>query len=140
MRAIIRAVGPVALIAGVVLLADALSTGAARFYLLLVLPVITGTSPLFVLAVVLVLIGVFFLPLAFAGNDEPEARPPAPAPSKPGLALEEAGAGAVVFVGPVPIFFGAWRKNPPIAYRWALVLGVVLVVVALLVLWGFAAF
>ena len=139
MNVALRALGPVALVAGVGLLVESLLTGGARLYLFLVIPVITGTSALFALAVGLIVVGVFFLPFLFVGDEEPNAVP-APLPTSPIHATEGDGAaGGVVFVGPVPIFFGGWRKNPPVAYRWAFVLGLVLVVVAFLVLWGFAA-
>jgi uncharacterized membrane protein len=42
----------------------------------------------------------------------------------------------LILLGPVPIFFGSWRRNPPISYRWAVLVGVVLAVVAVLLLWG----
>ncbi|MCI4347579.1 MAG: DUF131 domain-containing protein [Thermoplasmata archaeon] len=138
MRPIVRVVGPFALIVGGILLADALLTGAARVYLLLIVPVITGTTALFALAVTLLLVGVLFLPLTFAGANGQHSEPSAH--QKRDTLAPQTASGGVIFIGPVPIFFGRWRKHPPISYRWALLLGVALVVVVVvLLLWGFAA-
>lgn len=138
MRPIVRMVGPFALIVGGILLADALLAGAARLYLLLIIPVITGTTALFALAVVLLLVGVFFLPLTFAGVDGQQGEPSAS--PQPDTLAPQSGSGGVIFIGPVPIFFGRWRNHPPVPYRWALLLGVAFVVaVVVLLLWGFSA-
>lgn len=138
MRSVVRLVGPICLVLGIVLLADAVATGTARLYLLLVIPVITGTSPLFLLSLVLVVVGFLFLPLAFVGEG-PLTAPVGPAGRDTPDAMPVQGtSGGMILVGPVPIFFGAWRRNPPISYRWALLLGLVLAVVAVLLLWGWS--
>ena len=136
MKTIVRALGPLLLAIGAVLLGAAVATGGARLYLLLFFPVLTGTSPIFGVSVAVLVIGFFLLPFAFLGSESTGAsdtRPP-PLPSPP----NEGSSGGMVLIGPVPIFFGAWRKNPPMAYRWAVLLGVVLSVVAVLLLWGFS--
>ncbi|MCI4352389.1 MAG: DUF131 domain-containing protein [Thermoplasmata archaeon] len=139
MRSVVRAIGPAALISGGILVGVALATGAARWSLVLIFPVITGTTALFASAVGLLLVGIFFLPLAFAGDNGPESEPPTLLGSNP--APIEGGTGGVIFVGPFPIFFGKWRTRPPIPYRWALALGVAFVVgTVVLLLWGFAGF
>jgi uncharacterized membrane protein len=138
MRSLVRALGPVLLVVGMLLLVEALATGGARLYLLLIVPVFTGTTPLFGLAVVLLALGVLFLPLAFAGAERAEPPRPSSAAGNPSPSMETEGSGGMILVGPIPIFFGAWRQNPPISYRWAVVLGVVLAAVAVLLLWGFS--
>ena len=62
MRTFARVLGPVFLLIGAALLAESLSTGGARLYLLLVIPVVTGTTPLFGLSVVFLVLGLLFLP------------------------------------------------------------------------------
>lgn len=138
MRATLRAVGPLLFLAGVALLVEALATGGARLYLLLIIPVVTGTTPLFGLAVACLVGGVLLLPLAFVGQEPPEEPSPARPPAHPILAGEGESSGGLILVGPVPIFFGAWRRNPPISYRWAILVGVILAVLAVLLLWGFS--
>jgi uncharacterized membrane protein len=136
MRSVLRVLGPLCLVSGAALLADAVATGGARLYLLLIIPVLTGTSAIFGVSVVLLVVGFFLLPFAFLGSEPtegPQVRAPPPLSSPP-----ESGSGGMILIGPVPIFFGAWRRNPPIAYRWAVLLGVVLAVVAVLLLWGFS--
>ncbi len=129
----LRLLGPGFLVAGLVLLGYSLRTGAATLYLVVVVPVVSGSGPGFYLATVLLVLGILLLPLSFAAvraTSEDEESTSAAPPS----------AGGVLLVGPVPIFFGSWRKNPPISYRWAVALGIVLVAVVLLVLWGFSVF
>ena len=138
MRSFVRVLGPAFLLIGAVLLVDALVTGAARLYLLLILPVVTGSSPLFGASMALLVAGFLLLPLMFAGPDEEEPHP-APTPTGSSPPTDGSGSsGGLVLIGPVPIFFGAWRRNPPISYRWAILLGGLLAVVAVLVLWGFS--
>jgi uncharacterized protein (TIGR00304 family) len=136
MRSIVRVLGPVILVVGAALLGEAVATGGARLYLLFVIPVLTGTSPLFGVSVVFLVAGFFLLPFVFLGGELTESSEVRPAPSASGKA--GSGSGGMILIGPIPIFFGAWRQNPPIAYRWAVVLGVVLAVAAVLLLWGFS--
>jgi len=138
MRSIERALGPVCLVIGATLLVETLATGGARLYLLVFIPVVTGTTPLFGISVVFIVAGFLLLPFLFVGDDAhaaPTAPPVSPSSNAP---PSEGGSGGLILVGPIPIFFGAWRRNPPIPYRWALVLGVVLALVAVLLLWGFS--
>jgi uncharacterized membrane protein len=139
MRSLVRFLGPVCLVAGGALLGEELATGSARLYLLVVVPVITGTTPLFLLALVFLVSGFLFLPLLFAGEASAELPRTSTATSNPNPGPTRSNSGGLILVGPIPIFFGAWRRNPPISYRWALLVGVVLALVAVLLLWGFAA-
>jgi len=113
-------------------------SGGARLYLLFVLPVVTGTSPLFGLSVVLLVVGFLFLPFLFAGEEPSEAPAPPGAPATAGAVPGDTASGGLILVGPIPIFFGAWRRNPPIPYRWAFLVGVLLAALAVLLLWGFS--
>lgn len=136
MRSILRVLGPACLAAGAILLGEALATGGARLYLLVIVPVFTGTTWAFGLAVGFLVMGFLLLPLLFVGGEPSEAPRAGPSgPAAPPLA-DEGGAGGMVLIGPFPFFFGTWRRNPPISYRWAVALGVLLAVVAVLLLWG----
>jgi uncharacterized membrane protein len=134
MRSVVRWIGPAFLAIGAVLLVDALTTGGARLYLLVIVPVFTGTSLLFGVSVGLLVVGFLLLPLAFTSEEPIEAGPGAATPRAD--ESESGGSGGMVLIGPVPIFFGSWRRNPPISYRWAFLVGLVLAVLAVLLLWG----
>jgi uncharacterized protein (TIGR00304 family) len=96
--------------AGAALLADAILHGRASLSLVVILPVFSGRSPEFLLGVVLLVLGFFLLPLALwePSDSEPlslSAEGPAGAPP-----TGHAVGGGVVLIGPVPIFFGAWKN------------------------------
>jgi uncharacterized membrane protein len=132
---LVRWAGPLLLVLGALALAVAVAQGSARLFLLLVIPVVTGTGGLFLGGVVLIALGVFFLPLALLSDQPGAPEPGTSAPPPPPLAAERPATegGGLLLIGPVPIFFGSWRRNPPIRYRWAVAVGLVLV--ALAVLW-----
>lgn len=130
--------GPGLVALGAALVGYAVATGGAHLYLVLIIPVVTGTSPLFAAGVLVLIVGILLLPLAWAaGALEPPPAGGAPHPAPPVPSEAGSSSGGVLFVGPVPVFLGGWRRNPPIAYRWAVVAGAVLFVVALLILWLF---
>ena len=121
---------PVVLIAGGIgLVALSVLRGDAQLFLVVIVPIVYGGSLLFVSGVLLFLAGIFLLPLAF----EPAAEESVPT-SDEGSRI---GTGGVVLIGPVPIFFGAWRTAPAWVKVLLAALGgaalIALVVVALLV-------
>lgn len=129
MRRSVRFVAPVLLFAGVGLVAYAVVTGSASVALWALVPVVHGRSAPFVVGVVLLLLGFFALPLgSFLGSEDgppPEEKPTAGSGSAQG--------GGVVLIGPVPIFFGAWRAAPG-WIRWAIALVVGATMLLLLVI------
>jgi uncharacterized membrane protein len=136
MQSVSRVLGPLCLGIGAALLAFALATGGARLYLLLIFPVVTGTSAAFGLSVLFLVVGFLLLPFVFVRDAAPEV-PASPSKSPgPARSTGPVESGGLILLGPVPIFFGSWRRNPPISYRWAVLVGVVLAVVAVLLLWG----
>lgn len=124
----VRALLPIALlVAGVGLLSAAVVAGGASLAIVLVVPVVAGRSLEFVLGVLLLVAGLFCLPLAF----EPFEESPGPGGAP---ASEGSGAGGFVLIGPIPIFFGQWRSVSP-RTRWAIaIVGGVALVAAVLVL------
>jgi uncharacterized membrane protein len=137
-RSVLRFLGPTCLAAGVILLIEAVRTGGARLFLFLIFPVLSGSSVVFGLAVVFLVIGLFLLPFVFVDGEPSEIPASGTVPAGPSSTHEEGGAGGLVLIGPVPIFFGSWRRRPPISYRWAVLIGVVLAVLAILWVWGFS--
>ncbi len=125
---------------GIFLIAASVYSGSARLFLLVFVPVITGTSWEFLLGVSALFAGFFLLPLIWTADEaeDPSLRaaartgPGPPAASTELRPLGRDSAGGLILVGPVPIFIGGWRDHPPIPYRWALVAGVVLVALAVL--------
>jgi uncharacterized protein (TIGR00304 family) len=112
---------------GAALVVVALLEGGAQLALVVVVPVVFGGSLEFVLGVLLVVAGLFCLPLAFEGDrssDREEVPPAGPSAS--------AGSGGLVLIGPVPIFFGSWKG---VATRTRVVVAVIgaLVLVAAVV-------
>lgn len=118
-------------VGGIVLIAAAVASGEAEVSLLVVFPVFSGSSPLFLFGTLLIVLSfiVGFLMLALgqiqlAGGglwpSEGQAGQPAPG----GTRREY---GGVVLVGPVPIAFGSDRRIALIM----LVVGIVLAIVFL---------
>lgn len=98
-------------------------------YLVVIFPVPTGTSDLFLLGVVLIIVGLFVMPFTLFASEPREggAVPPLNPPSS-------VTTGGVILIGPVPILFGAW-KNISSRQRWALaILGTALLVAVLVVI------
>ena len=110
-----------ALVAGGVLVGDAVLHGRASLSLVIIVPVFSGSSVEFLLGVVLLLLGIFLLPLAFV---EPLDEAPPARSSSPG-----ATSGGLVLVGPLPFFFGAWKNVSPRVRILAAIIGAVLLVV-----------
>jgi len=121
-------------VGGIVLIAAAVVSGDAEVSLLVVFPVFSGSSPLFLLGTLLIVLSfiVGFLMLALgqmqvaAGGNWPIGN----APGTPTSGSPRREYGGVVLVGPVPIAFGSDRK---IALMM-LVVGIVLAIVFLGVL------
>jgi uncharacterized membrane protein len=130
--AAIRWAGPALLVLGAILLAAALATGGAHLVLLVILPVIVGGgSGLFLGGVLCVFLGILLLPWVFEG-DEPESGEAPTTADRRGTPSS----GGLILVGPIPVFFGAWKHPGRRAYWWAALVGGAILVVALVVgLW-----
>ncbi|MGA7923226.1 MAG: DUF131 domain-containing protein [Thermoplasmata archaeon] len=114
-------IAPVLLVIGAALVIAALLSGSGRLYLLLFVPLIAGSSPLFILGVVLLFLGFMFLPTAFVRTprwEEVGHIDPTPDSSSPSGNFTS---GGLILVGPVPIFWGAWKHAP----RWAYVISAI---------------
>lgn len=116
-------VGPALLVAGVALLGLALSRGEASLYLVVVVPVITGSSPLSVAGILLIFAGFFatFLLWPARGIDLPPPTEAAPE-MRPEGTPPRSRWGGVVFLGPFPIVFGSDVRMT----RAMLLLGIIL--------------
>lgn len=117
-----------ALIAGAVLLGDAILHGRASLSLVVIVPIFSGSSAEFLLGVVLLVVGLFLLPLALWEPSEGEPRSSsAEGPVVPPPSAGAAG-GGLLLIGPVPIFFGAFKNVSRRVRLLAALAGVVLLV------------
>jgi uncharacterized membrane protein len=123
----VRAAGLLLLLAGLVAVGFAVVNGSARLYLVLIFPVVTGSSPLFALGILGVVGGVILL---FLAVDQAPSRP-AFGRSTPPPSSGASTSGGVVLIGPLPIFFGAWKSSSRRTYRLAVFLGCIFFVAAL---------
>ena len=136
--------GLLMLAAGIALLAWAVSSDDAELYLVVIIPVITGTGPVFAGGVVLFMLGlmVTFLGLSLRAaesmdlHDGPSTEPPVgPGPGRQGDKPTPGGGtefGGVVFLGPIPIVFGKGLR----AGRWMLIGSIVISILMIVFLLG----
>lgn len=99
------------ILAGVVLLAYDVAVGDMQVALLLIVPVVYGSSVLGILTIGLIIGGIFVAmvdPFLAAGIEEPQGVPS----NEEGRPETEKRTefGGVVFIGPIPILFGSTRK------------------------------
>ena len=133
-----RALGAAAvasLVAGAALVFAAVLEGRATLSLIVIVPVVSGASGEFLLGVALLVLGLFLLPWGLAEPEGDEPLLPAPAPSEGG---PTSGAGGVILLGPVPVFFGSWR-NVSRRTRWIAALVGAAVLVLFVVGWVLAS-
>ena len=126
-----RVIVPVAIfVVGIALIAAAVATGEAEVSLLLVFPVISGSSGLFVLGTVMILLS-FVVGFALMAMGQLEVSRAdigrIGAASRPSSKAGETRYGGVVLIGPVPIAFGSDQRMALIM----LVVGIVIAIVAL---------
>jgi uncharacterized protein (TIGR00304 family) len=126
-----RVIVPVAIfVVGIALIAAAVATGEAEVSLLLVFPVISGSSGLFVLGTVMILLS-FVVGFALMAMGQLEVSRAdigrIGAASRPSAKAGETRYGGVVLIGPVPIAFGSDQRMALIM----LVVGIVIAIVAL---------
>ncbi|HKN07457.1 MAG TPA: DUF131 domain-containing protein [Thermoplasmata archaeon] len=128
----LRLLGAIAILAvGVALIVVSVFEGRASVSLLVIFPVISGSSLTFLLGVVFLIVGFFSLP--FALSDGWESAPPSSSNRTAPPSNVGSGVGGFVLIGPVPFVFGSWKGISRRA-RWALALsGAVLFLVVLVV-------
>jgi uncharacterized membrane protein len=135
-RVLQRLASPIFLAAGVALVVWAIAMGGATFYLVLIFPVVAGSSALLLLGGLCIVVGFFLLPWTlWAGSAEEEWEPtPDAAPS---YAAPAPSSGGLVLLGPVPLFIGSWRSAPSWAYWLAAAVGSILLLLVVLFVLGF---
>ncbi len=136
MRAL--AFGSVALlVTGIALVAWSVVEGGASVALLVVIPVVSGSSLAFLLGVVLLILGFFSLPFTLAEEWDGSPAPAGPSTPISPPASTQGSAGGFVLIGPVPIVFGTW-KGVSRRTRWLMALaGGLLFTLAIVVVLGF---
>lgn len=120
-----------ALVAGVALVALSIVEGGASVALLVIVPVISGSSLTFLLGVVLLVVG--FLSLPFALAEEWGGAPPSLPSSGTAQTGGQGGGGGFILIGPVPIVFGSWKGISRRTRWWLAFVGAVLLTVAFVV-------
>ena len=120
-----------ALVAGVGLVALSVVEGGANVALVVIIPVLSGSSLTFLLGVMLLIAGFLSLPFAIAAEwgEEPTSLPSSESAPTEG----QGGVGGFVLVGPVPIVFGSWKGISRRARWWLALAGAVVLTVALVV-------
>jgi len=111
---------------GVLLVALSIAEGGASVSLVVIVPVISGSSLTFLVGVALLIAG--FVSFLFAVT---EGMPSEETPSLPGNASpadNSGGAGGFVLIGPVPIVFGSWRGIARRTRWWLAFLGAALLI------------
>lgn len=91
-------------VAGVVLIGASIADGSTQVYLLVIVPVLTGASALFLGGVLCLALAMGLSVLVVADREEPPAARP---PDDQGGAPEGSSTGGVLLIGPLPIFFGS---------------------------------
>jgi uncharacterized protein (TIGR00304 family) len=123
-------------VAGMALIATAVATGEADMSLVIVFPVFSGSSLLFLLATLLV-ISSFIVGFVLMAMDHERTEERVEAASEgmsSGAPRSRAEYGGVVLLGPIPIAFGSNKRVALIM----LVVGVILAIVVLVILLAYA--
>jgi uncharacterized protein (TIGR00304 family) len=99
------------MVAGAALLAYCVVAGEMQVALVLIVPVIFGGSILGVLAIGLIIAGVFvFIVDPYVGASAEGMRDDPANEGRPSSPTRKAKFGGVVFIGPIPIIFGSSKK------------------------------
>jgi uncharacterized protein (TIGR00304 family) len=118
---------PIALfLAGVLAIGYAVATGEAEVSLVIIFPVFSGSSGLFLLGVLLLVASFFvgFALLAFAQSSEQEVRGTNPVKEPSGT---KSSYGGVVLIGPIPIAFGSDKSIAMLMLVIGIILAVILI-------------
>lgn len=114
-------------LAGVATIAYSVATGEARVSLVVIFPVFTGSSGLFLLGILLIVLSFFvgFGMLAMEPTTTGTDGPPTDQADMPQRTRQRTRYGGVVLIGPIPIAFGSDKKLA----LTMLVIGIALVIV-----------
>jgi len=120
------------LAAGLSLVVVSVANGEADVSLVVVFPVISGSGPLFLIGVALVVTGILSGFMLIAATTYSPAPGPGDSSWGDGTGEKRSKYGGIVLIGPVPIVFGS---NARIAYvMLAVAVGIVMLVLALALL------
>jgi uncharacterized protein (TIGR00304 family) len=124
------------IVAGVALIALSVAQGGASVALIVIIPVVSGSSVTFLAGVALFVAGFFALLFAFSGGWEEAPPLPSAGTAEPATPTRSGAAGGFVLIGPVPIVFGSWRGvSRRVRGMLALLGAVLLIVVVLAFVW-----
>jgi uncharacterized membrane protein len=117
-------VAPILIVAGVAAVVAAVATGGARAEIIVVVPVLFGSSVLFLAGVLLLVAGIFTIPFTLGASSVEPDRAPAGA------------SGGLLLVGPIPIFWGSGTRVSRRTRIAAAVAGALLLVIAAVLFLG----
>ena len=118
------------LLAGVGLVLVSVLRGGASVAIVVVVPVISGSSGTFLLGIALLIAGLLSLPLALAYDREENSSLEDSGGSARPRPEGAGGSGGFVLVGPVPIVFGSWKGISPRTRRLLALAGAILLIAA----------
>jgi len=116
-------------VSGIACVAAAVAGGEADVSLFLIFPVFSGSSWLFILGTLLIVLSFFigFAMIAVGGTEADRSQPGSVEPRSPATTQRKTTYGGVVLIGPIPILFAS-SKNMAILM---LIVGIALAIVFL---------
>ena len=130
----LRALAAILVLAGAALTVYGVATGEMQVALVIFVPVILGSSVLGVLAIGLMIAGIFVgMADLFLNAGQDEAQGSLTSEERPSETTKRTEFGGVVLIGPIPIMFGSSKKMTVFA---VIVAVVILVIVVLSLFYG----
>jgi len=123
------------ILAGVALLGYAVATAQAHLYLLLIVPVVTGSSGAFFAGVLLVFLGIAIGATIAEPFEAVAGTPPSSPSGVEGGRSPPSRSGGLILIGPVPIALGTARPQTRRGRYLLVAVAVGLFVAVLLVFW-----
>jgi uncharacterized membrane protein len=132
---VLRAVGVALVLLGIGSISISLASGSSHLYLLLVIPVVTGSSAWFLGGTASLLIGLILFAVGYPADRSEGGGPDGGDEESPDRDRAGSSGGGVVLIGPIPIFFGGARQFADRYYWLALGAGAATFAAVLVVLY-----
>lgn len=114
-------------VSGIACVAAAVAGGEADVSLFLIFPVFSGSSWLFILGTLLIVLSFFigFAMIAVGGTEADRSQPGSVEPRSPATTQRKTTYGGVVLIGPIPILFASSKNMAILMLIMALALAIV---------------